>query len=74
MVKLIRSLFFVDQLGQAGLEDRHVTGAQGLDLLGDDVAADHVVAELGKARSSDQADPAGTDYAYGFLLGHDRQP
>ena len=47
-----------EQLVEARLEDRHLASLEPVDLLGDDVADDHVVAELREARSSDEADVA----------------
>ena len=47
-----------EQLVEARLEDRHLAPLEPVDLLGDDVADDHVVAELREARSSDEADVA----------------
>ena len=48
----------VEELGEAVLVDRHVPGAEHVDLLGDDVAHDHFVPELGEARAGDEADVA----------------
>ena len=57
-----------DQLGQAGLVDRHLAARERLDLLGQDVARPDLVAELGEAGGGDQADPADADDADRFLL------
>ena len=51
------------QLLQARLVDRHLAPGERLDLLGDDVAGDHRVAQLGEAGRGDQADPADSDHA-----------
>ena len=53
-----RSAFRSQQLVEAGLVDRHLAGAQPLDPVGDDVADDDVVPELGEARAGDEADVA----------------
>ena len=45
--------------------------ASDIDLLLDDVAHVDVVAELGKAGSGDEADPAGPDDSDRFALRHD---
>ena len=43
--------------------DRDRAAGQRLDLLGVDVARDHLMAELGEAGSRHQADPADSDHA-----------
>ena len=48
----------VEKLGESVLVDRHVPGAEHVDLLGDDVAHDHFVPELGEARAGDETDVA----------------
>ena len=50
-----------DQLVEAGLVDRHLAAPQRVDPLGDDVADDHRVAELGEAGAGDEADVAGAE-------------
>ena len=69
VVKCSRSRVLLDQLGQAGLVDRHLAAAQRLDLLGQDVARPDLVAELGEAGGGHEADPADADDAYRFLAG-----
>ena len=44
---------FVEQLGQTGLEERRVTGREGVDLGLVGVDADDLVAERGHARCVD---------------------
>ena len=51
-----------DRLGQAGLVDRDLAALQLRDLVGVDVDAPDVAAELGKARGRDQADVSGADH------------
>ena len=46
---------------EARLEDGDLTPLEPLDLLGHDVGADHVVAQVGEARPCGQAHVAGTD-------------
>ena len=46
------------------LVDRHLAVAQPLDALGEDVADDDVVAEVGEARAGDEADVAGSEDSY----------
>ena len=58
----------LDQLREAGLVERDAPGAQLLDLLGHDVADDDPMAELGEARTRDEADPPGPEDAEGRLL------
>ena len=41
--------------------ERHLAGAERLDLLGDDVADHDLVAELGEAGAGDEADVAGAE-------------
>ena len=53
----------LEQLSEARLVDRHLAAGERLDLLGDDVARDHRVAELGEAGGGDQADPSDPDHA-----------
>ena len=50
-----------DQLLEAGLVDRHLAALQRRDALGDDVADDDRVAELGEAGTGDEADVAGAE-------------
>ena len=66
VVKCSRSAFFGDQLGQAGLVDRHLAARERLDLLLDDVARVDLVAQLGEAGGGDEADPADADDADRF--------
>jgi UDPglucose 6-dehydrogenase len=54
----------LEQLGHALLVERHLAGAQRLDLLRHDVAHDHLVAELREARPRHQAHPAGPEDAH----------
>ena len=61
--KCRRSALRAQHLLQAGLVDRHLAGAQALDLLGVDVHAPHLAAELGEAGGGDQPDVAGADHA-----------
>ena len=49
------------QLLEPRLVDRHLAGAEPLDPLGDDVADDDVVPEVGEARTGDEADVAGAE-------------
>ena len=51
------------QLLQPGLVDRRLTGAQAADLLGVDVHAPHLAAQLGEAGSGHQSHIAGADHA-----------
>ena len=53
----------LEQLGHVLLVERDLTFPEGFDLLGDDVANDDVVAELGEARTRDEADPTGAEDA-----------
>ena len=48
-------------LGQPGLVDRDLAALEPRDLVGVDVDAPHLVAELGEARRRDQPDVAGAD-------------
>ena len=50
-----------DQLREAGLVDRHLAAPEGRDPLGQDVADDDRVPELGEAGTGDEADVAGTE-------------
>ena len=59
-------------LGQPGLVDRDLAPLEPLHLLGVDVHAPHVAAELGKAGRGDQADVAGADDGDGFAFGAHR--
>ncbi len=60
------------QVLEFGLVDRHLAAGEGVDLLLDDVAGDHLVAELGEAGRGDQPDPANSDDADRLqLLTHD---
>ena len=54
------------QLLEARLVDRHLAATQALDLLGVDVDAPDVAAELGEAGGGDQADVAGADHSDGL--------
>ena len=49
------------QLLEAGLEDGDLPPRQPLHLLGDDVGADHVVAQMGEARTGRETDVPGPD-------------
>jgi hypothetical protein len=51
----------LEQLVEPVLVDRELPSAQGVDLLGDDVAHDDVVPELGEAGTRDEADVAGAE-------------
>ena len=53
-----------DYVLEPGLVDRHLARAQALDALGDDVAEDDVMAEVGEARTGDEADVAGPEDSY----------
>ena len=57
-----------DQLLEAGLVDRDLAALEALDLVGVDVDAPDLVAELGEAGRGDEADVAGADDADGFAL------
>ena len=48
-------------LGQAGLVDRQAAFLQHRDLVGVDVEAEDIVADIGEAGARDEADVAGTD-------------
>jgi hypothetical protein len=48
--------------------DRRLTAAERLDLLGEDVASDHLVSELGEADGGHQANPANPDNAHRLAL------
>ena len=50
-----------EQLVEPRLEERHLPGAQRIDPLGDDVADDDVVAELGEAGPADEAGVPGAE-------------
>ncbi len=43
---------------------RHLAEPEGVDLLGDDVADDDVVTQVGEAGTRDEPDPAGAEDAY----------
>ena len=47
-----------DELAEAGLEDRNPARLEILDPLRDDVADDHVVAQVGEAGGGHEPDPA----------------
>ena len=49
------------QVLETRLVDRDAPGAQVLDPLREDVAHDHLVAEVGETRPGDEADVAGTE-------------
>ena len=53
----------LEELGHILLVERDLTCPECRDLLGDDVANDDVVAELGEAHSRDKADPTGAEDA-----------
>ena len=55
-----------DELLEAGLVDRDLAVLEARDLVGVDVDAVDVVAELGEARRGDEADVAGADDADGL--------
>src|SRR5690606_26407873 len=57
----------LDQLVQSRLEDRNAPLAQRLDLAGVLVDAAHVMPEIRKARSRDQADVARADHHYAHI-------
>ena len=59
-----------DQLLEAGLVDRDLALLEALDLVGVDVDAVDLAAELREARRGDEADVAGADDADGFALLH----
>ena len=46
---------------QTGLEDRQLSPLEPLDLLGDDVGAQHIVSGFGQTGTHDQSDVAGAD-------------
>ena len=50
------------QVGEAGLEERHAARGEQLDLRGVDVDADHVVPELGHAGRVHRAEVAAADH------------
>ena len=54
----------VDQLGQAGLIDRDLSGEKPVYLGLVDIDADDVVAAVRQAGARDEADVAGSDYRY----------
>jgi hypothetical protein len=61
----------LDELVQAGLEDRQPARPQAVDALADDVPDRDVVAERGEARTRDQADvpsPEDPDLAQLFFF------
>jgi hypothetical protein len=47
---------------QPRLVDRHAAGFENADLLGIEVEAEHVVADIGEAGAGNQADVAGADH------------
>ena len=51
----------LEHLVEPGLVDRHLTGLQPLDALGQDVADDDLVAEIREARAGDETDVAGPE-------------
>ena len=61
--KTARSAITCNQRVEPRLVDRHLAAAQQIDALGDDVAADDAVAELGEAGGGDEADVADADDA-----------
>ncbi len=70
--KCRRSALLRQQLVEPGLVDRHLAGAQALDLGGVDVDAPDVAAELGEAGGRHQADVAGADHSdRGALWAHE---
>ena len=62
----------LDQLGQAGLVDRHVAARQRVDLFLHDVADPDVMSEVGEASCGDEAYPARPDYPEGLTISHRR--
>ena len=50
-----------DQLGQSGLVDRHLAALEGRDPIGEHVANDDRVAEVGEAGPRDEADVPGAE-------------
>ena len=68
VVKVRRSALRRDQVGQVGLVDRHLATRERVDLLLEDVAGDHRVAELGEAGGGHQTHPADSDYSYRLSL------
>src|SRR5579885_2622746 len=54
----------LEQLRNVGLVERHRSATEGLHLLRDDVAHDHVVPQVGEAGAGDDADPARPEDAY----------
>ena len=73
--KCSRPRWRCDELGQAGLVDRDLAALQARDLVGVDVDAPDLVAELGEAGRGDEADVAGADDADGFARGaHEGRP
>ena len=59
--KCSRSRFLRDELLEAGLVDRDLAALEARDLVGVDVDAPDLVAELGEAGGGDEADVAGAD-------------
>ena len=75
VVKVIRSALRRSISLEAGLVDRRLAARERLDLLGEDVAGDHLVAELGEAGGGHQTDPADPDYPDRLaLLAHSADP
>ena len=71
VVKCRRSAFAVDQLGQAGLVDRHLAARERRRPCRASMSrAPDLVAELGEAGGGDQADPADADDPDGLLVRH----
>ena len=51
----------LQQLVETRLVDRHLAAAECVDSVGEDVADDDLVAEVGEARAGDEADVAGAE-------------
>ena len=67
--KCSRSRLRLTALGQAGLVDRDLAALEAGDLVGVDVDAPDLAAELGEAGRGDQADVAGADHGDRFAAG-----
>ena len=67
--KCRRSRLLGDQLRQARLVDRDLAALEARDLVGIDVDAVDLVAQLGEPRRRDQADVAGADDADRLAFG-----
>ena len=62
VVKVSRSALRASSSSRPGSWIVDLPAGERLDLLGDDVAGDDLVAELGEAGGGDQADPADADH------------